>query len=55
MEHIQESMSQCMLFVNDVVLVLVSIEEINVKLELWRQTLEAHDFSLRGSKTKYIS
>jgi hypothetical protein len=53
-KHIQEPVPQCMLFADDIVLVGESREEINGKLELWRQTLEAHGFRLSRSKTEYM-
>ena len=39
---------------DDIVLVRKFREEINRKLEMWRQTLEAHDFLLIRSMIKYM-
>ena len=44
----------CMLFADDIVLVGESREELNGKLETWRQTLEDHGFRLSRSKTEYM-
>ena len=43
-----------MSFADDIVLVGESREEINEKLELRREGLEAHSFCISGSKTEYI-
>ena len=53
-EHIQDSVLQCMLFANDMALVEELREELSGKLELWRQSLEAHGFCIIRSKTKYM-
>ena len=53
-EHIQEPVPQCMLFADDIVLAGESREEINGKLELWRQALETHGFRISRSKTEYM-
>ena len=42
--NIQGNISWCMLFADDVVLVDKSQAKVNVKLELWRQTLEYKGF-----------
>ena len=52
--HIQETVPNCMLFVDDIILVGESREELNGKLETWRQTLEDHGFRLSRSKTEYM-
>ena len=44
----------CMVFVGDIVLVGELREEINVKLELWRQVLETHGFCICRSKIEYM-
>ena len=46
-EHVQDPMPWCMLFADDIVLVGESREEINEKLELWREALEGHGFSYK--------
>jgi len=54
MEHIQELASRCMFFADDVVLLGESREELNGRLETWRQALEAFGFRLSRSKTEYM-
>ena len=53
-EHIQELAPRCILFANDVVLLGESREEVNGRLETWRQALEAYGFRLSRSKTEYM-
>ena len=43
-----------MLFVDYIVLIDEIKDEVNTKLELWRQTLEVQGFRLSRSKTEYI-
>ena len=43
-----------MLFTDDVVLVDESRAGVNMKLELWRQTLESKCFRLSRTKTEYM-
>ena len=52
--NIQGDISWCMLFVDDVVLVDESQAGVNMKLELWRQTLESKGFRLNRTKTEYM-
>lgn len=52
--HIQESAPWCMLFADDIVLTGESREELNEKVETWRQALETHGFRLSRSKTEYM-
>ena len=40
----------CMLFVDDIVLVDETRARINVKLELWRQTVESRSFRISRAK-----
>lgn len=47
--HIQTKVSWCILFVDDIVLV-VSKVDINEKLELCQNTLESRDFRLSTTK-----
>ena len=44
----------CMLFTDDVVLVDESQMGVNMKLELWRQTLDSKGFRLSKTKIEYI-
>ena len=53
-ESIKEEIPKCMLFADDIVLLAESREEINSKLEIWRQTLELKGFRLSRSKTEYM-
>ena len=43
-----------MLFVDDVVLVDENQAGVNMKLELWRQTLKSKGFRLSRTKTEYM-
>jgi len=47
---IQDDISWCMLFADDIFLVNETRVGINAKLELWRQTLESRDFRLSRAK-----
>jgi hypothetical protein len=51
---IQDGIPWCILFADDVVLMDESRTGVDQKLELWRQILEARDFRLSLSKTKYM-
>ena len=51
---IQDEIPWCMLFADDIVLVDETRAGVNVKLELWRQTLESRGFRLSRAKIKYI-
>jgi len=53
-EHIQELAPRCMLFADDVVLLGESREELNGRLETWRQALVAYGFRLSRSKMEYM-
>jgi len=53
-EQIQELAPRCMLFADDVVLLGESREEVNGRLETWRQALEAYGFRLSRSKMGYM-
>ena len=52
--HIQELVPQCMLFAYSIVLVGELKEEINGKLEKWRESLEALGVRLSKIKIMYI-
>ncbi|PVH31922.1 hypothetical protein PAHAL_9G264300 [Panicum hallii] len=51
---IQGDISWCMLFADDVVLVDESRAGVNMKLELWRHTLESRGFRLSRTQTEYM-
>ena len=51
---IQDEIPWCMLFADDIVLIDETRAEVNVKLELWWQTLESQGFRIRRTKTEYI-
>ena len=51
---IQDKILSCMLFADDIVLVNETRVRVNVKLELWRQTLESRGFRLSRAKTEYM-
>nr|KYP34423.1 Retrovirus-related Pol polyprotein LINE-1 [Cajanus cajan] len=53
-EHVQEPVPRCMLFADDIVLTGDSREEINEKIERWRQALEEHGLRISRSKTEYM-
>ncbi|KAL5192364.1 Germin-like protein subfamily 3 member 4 [Glycine soja] len=53
-EQIQEIVSRCMLFADNIVLLEESREELNERLETWRRALETHGFRLSRSKSKYM-
>ncbi|PVH39123.1 hypothetical protein PAHAL_5G442400 [Panicum hallii] len=54
MRYIQGDIPWCMLFADDVVLVDESRAGVNMKLELWRHTLELRGFSLSRTETEYM-
>ena len=43
-----------MLFADDIVIVDETRARVNIKLELWRQTLESRGFRLSRAKTEYM-
>jgi len=51
---IQDKIPWCMLFTDDIVLVDETRAGINVKLELWSETLESRGFKLSRVKTEYM-
>ncbi|KAL6493096.1 hypothetical protein OROGR_032855 [Orobanche gracilis] len=51
---IQNDVPWCMMFADDIVLIDETKVEVQQKLELWRDTLEARGFRLSRSKTKYM-
>ncbi|KAK4374541.1 hypothetical protein RND71_005218 [Anisodus tanguticus] len=44
----------CMLFTYDIVLIDETRNRVNVKLEVWQQTLESKGFMLSRTKTEYL-
>ena len=50
-ERIQDSMSLCIPFADDILLVGESREELNGTLELWKQALEVHIIRISRSET----
>ena len=53
-ESIKEEVPVCMFFADDIVLVAELREEINVKLEIWRNTLESKSCRPCRSKIGYM-
>ena len=51
---IQDEIPWCMLFADDIILVVETRVGVNTKLELWRQTLESRGFRLSRAKTEYM-
>jgi len=52
--EIQDEISWCMLFVNDIVLIDETRERVNTNLERWRDALEVKGFKLSRSKIEYL-
>ena len=52
---IQEKEPWCMLFADDIVLEDETRHEVNVKLEIWRNTLESKGFRLSRTKIECIN
>nr|XP_016473004.1 PREDICTED: uncharacterized protein LOC107794959 [Nicotiana tabacum] len=52
--HIQGEVSWCILFADDIVLIDEIPDNINRRLEVWRQALESKDFKLSRTKTEYV-
>ena len=53
-QHIQDPVPKCMLFADDIVLIEETREDVNRKLEMWREVLESKGFRLSRSKTEYM-
>ena len=53
-KRIQDGLSWCMLFPDDIILIDVTREEVNDKLERWRHTPESRGFRVSRSKTEYL-
>ncbi|GJX07503.1 retrovirus-related pol polyprotein LINE-1 [Tanacetum coccineum] len=52
--EIQESISWCMIFADDIVLIAESAEELNNKIERWREALEDNGLQVSREKTEYL-
>ena len=52
--EIQDEVPWCMFFADDIVLIDVTRQGLNDRLESWRHTLEVRDFRLSRSKTEYL-
>ena len=52
--HFRVEVPSCMLFVDDIVLVDESRDDVNTKLERWREALESKGFKISRTKTKYM-
>ncbi|XP_060200604.1 uncharacterized protein LOC132628864 [Lycium barbarum] len=52
--HIQGEVPWCMLFADDIVLIDESRSGVNMRLEVWRQTLESKGFKLSRTKIEYL-
>ncbi|KAK8967016.1 hypothetical protein KSP40_PGU000305 [Platanthera guangdongensis] len=53
-KHIQQAIPWCLLFVDDIILVDETREDVNAKLESWRDTLEKKSFRLSRAMTGYM-
>ena len=53
-KHIQDQITWCMLFVDDVILVDTCRECVKLKLEMWRNALEAKGFKSSRIKIEYL-
>ncbi|XP_070045826.1 uncharacterized protein [Nicotiana tomentosiformis] len=52
--HIQGKVPWCMLFTDDLVLIDEMRDDVNERLEVWRQALESEYFKLSRTKTEYL-
>nr|XP_016473833.1 PREDICTED: uncharacterized protein LOC107795673 [Nicotiana tabacum] len=52
--HIQEEVTWCMLFADNIVLIDEMLGGVNARLKVWRQTLESEGFKLSKTKTEYL-
>ena len=53
-KHIQDVVPKCVLFVDDIVLIRKSWEDVNGKLKMCREALESNAFHLNRNKIEYI-
>ena len=51
---IQDGLPWCMLFADDIIIIDVTREGVNDKLERWRYTLESRGFRVSRLKTEYL-
>ena len=51
---IQDKLPWCMLFVDDIVLIVQTTEGLNDKLERWRHILESRGFRVSRLKTEHL-
>ncbi|KAI8543266.1 hypothetical protein RHMOL_Rhmol08G0203600 [Rhododendron molle] len=54
MDGVQEDITWCMMFADDIVLVDETSRCVNTKLEIWREALESKGFRISRSKTGYM-
>ena len=50
----QDEVPWCVLFADDIVLVVETKVEVNAKLEHWREALESKGLKISSNKTEYI-
>lgn len=53
--HIQDEAPWCMLFVDDIMLLDESRDDMNMKPKRWRKALESKGFKIIRTKTKYMN
>ncbi|GMP83986.1 hypothetical protein CsSME_00037701 [Camellia sinensis var. sinensis] len=53
-KNIQDDVSWCMYFADDIVLVDETREEVNTKLEIWRKAFKSKRFRISRAKTEYM-
>nr|XP_043608812.1 uncharacterized protein LOC122580612 [Erigeron canadensis] len=51
---LQEELLWCMIFADDIALIARSTEELNQRLEKWREALEDHGLCVSREKTEYL-
>nr|XP_009776866.1 PREDICTED: uncharacterized protein LOC104226540 [Nicotiana sylvestris] len=54
LRHIQGEVPWCMLFADDILLIDETRSGVNVRFEVWRQTLESKGFKLSRTKIEYV-
>ena len=53
-KHMQDEVCWCLLFADDIVLVVETKVEVNAKLEFWREALESKGLKISRNKTEYM-